>query len=157
MGSAVVWSLIAVKASWCSLRLALAYALAGGTPNHREQQDLGGFNGQYGHYCYLPMLRFLGFNHEPDQHLFAAVLRSGVTSAKDGGPGVLRSVLAILRRSFPKANILERMLGLGHSASSARRRARRTSLYLQKSSNVSALHSIQAGGPRNVPLDRGHC
>lgn len=81
------------------------------TPNHGEQQELSFFNGHYGHYCYLPMLGFISFNDEPDQYLVAAVLRSGVASAKDGAPGVLRRILAILRRSFRKARILVRLDG----------------------------------------------
>lgn len=81
------------------------------TPNHGEQQELSFFNGHYGHFCYLPMLGFVSFNDEPDQYLFAAVLRSGVASARDGACGVLRRILAILRRSFRKARIMVRLDG----------------------------------------------
>ena len=52
--------------------------------NYGQQQELSFFNGHYDNYCYLPMLGFLTFNDEPDQYLFAAVLRSGKATAKLG-------------------------------------------------------------------------
>ena len=39
------------------------------------QQQLSFFNGHYGSWCYLPLACFLQFNEEPDQYLFACVLR----------------------------------------------------------------------------------
>jgi hypothetical protein len=45
-------------------------------PTH-GQQELTFFHGHYGHWCYLPLLAYLTFNGEPDQHLVAAMLRPG--------------------------------------------------------------------------------
>ena len=80
-------------------------------PNHGQQQELSFFNGHYDNYCYLPMLGFLTFNDEPDQYLFASVLRSGKAPAKQGSRGILRRILKLLRASFPKARIMVRLDG----------------------------------------------
>ena len=45
-------------------------------PTHGGQQ-LSLFNGYYDTWCYLPILGFVSFNNEPDQHLFTAILRPG--------------------------------------------------------------------------------
>ncbi len=45
-------------------------------PTHGEQQ-LSFFNGYYDSSCYLPVVGFLTFNHEPEQYLFTALLRPG--------------------------------------------------------------------------------
>ena len=74
-------------------------------------QQLSMFNGHYGAHCYLPQLAFLTFNEEPEQYLFAAVLRSGLASAHDGALGILKRVLPRLRESFPKARIVVRLDG----------------------------------------------
>ena len=46
-------------------------------PTHGQQQ-LSFFNGHYDSYCYLPMVGFLTFNHEPEQYLVTAVLRAAM-------------------------------------------------------------------------------
>ena len=74
-------------------------------------QQLSLFNGHYDSWCYLPMLGFVTFNDEPEQYLFAAVLRPGLASAHQGAVGILRRVLPRLRASFPKARIRVRLDG----------------------------------------------
>ncbi len=69
------------------------------------------FNGHYGHWCYLPLLGFLTFNNEPDQYLFAAILRSGTARASEGAIPLLRRTIARLRTCFPKARIRVRLDG----------------------------------------------
>ena len=55
-------------------------------PTHGAQQ-LALFNGHYDSWCYLPMVGFLSFDDEPEQYLFAAVLRPGNAPAKLGAIG----------------------------------------------------------------------
>ena len=43
-------------------------------PTHGAQQ-MSCFNGFYDHACYLPLLAFLTFDREREQHLCAAALR----------------------------------------------------------------------------------
>lgn len=74
-------------------------------------QQLTFFNAHYGHYCYLPMLGFLTFNDEPEQYLFAAVLRSGTAPASQGAIGLLRRIIAQVRKAFPKAKLRVRLDG----------------------------------------------
>jgi hypothetical protein len=78
-------------------------------PTHGAQQ-LALFNGHYGTWCYLPLLGFLRFDDEPEQHLFAAVLRPG-TASRQGVSGLLVRVIARLRGAFPRARLLVRLDG----------------------------------------------
>lgn len=70
-------------------------------PTHGAQQ-LSFFNGHYDSWCYLPVVGFLAFNNEPDQHLFTAVLRPGNAPAKKGAIDLLRQILKRLRVAFPR-------------------------------------------------------
>lgn len=79
-------------------------------PTHGAQQ-LAFFNGHYGSWCYLPMAGFLTFNHEPEQYLFAYVLRAGNAPAKLGAIGILDRLIARVRENFPRARILVRLDG----------------------------------------------
>jgi hypothetical protein len=79
-------------------------------PTHGAQQ-LTFFNGHYDTWCYLPMTGFLTFNREPDQYLFACVLRSGNAPAKQGAIGILERMVERLRAAFPRARILVRLDG----------------------------------------------
>lgn len=79
-------------------------------PTHGAQQ-LSFFNGHYDSWCYLPVAGFLQFDEEPEQYLFTYVLRSGNAPAKLGAVGILRRVLARLRRAFPKARLRVRLDG----------------------------------------------
>jgi hypothetical protein len=74
-------------------------------------QQLSFFNTHYDNHCYLPMLGFVSFDNEPDQYLCAAVLRPGNVGAAAGAVGVLRRLIELVRRSFPKAGIRVRLDG----------------------------------------------
>ena len=79
-------------------------------PTHGAQQ-LSFFNGHYDTWCYLPTAGFIQFDEEPEQYLFAYVLRPGNANAKLGAIGILRRVLQRLGGAFPKAKILVRLDG----------------------------------------------
>lgn len=74
-------------------------------------QQLSFFNAFYEEHCYLPLLGFMTFNNENEQYLFAALLRPGKASAKEGAIGVLRRVFAGLRKKFPRIKIRVRLDG----------------------------------------------
>ena len=74
-------------------------------PTHGGQQ-LTFFNTHYDTWCYLPVAGFVQFNDEPEQYLFAYVLRPGNADAKLGAIGILRRVLERLREAFPRAKVL---------------------------------------------------
>ena len=77
-------------------------------PTHgRQQHSL--FHGFYGTWCYLPLLGFIAFDDEPEQHLVAALLRRGNAKETEGGLAVLRRLVAQLRTAFPRAEILVRL------------------------------------------------
>ena len=79
-------------------------------PTYGEQQ-LTLFNGHYGNWCYLPVAGFLQFDEEPDQYLFAYVLRSGGAPATEGAMPLLRRVIRRLRRAFPGVMVRVRLDG----------------------------------------------
>lgn len=79
-------------------------------PTHGAQQFTF-FNGFYDTWCYLPIVGFIQFNDEPEQYLFAAVLRAGNASAKLGALGILRRILQLLREAFPRALFFVRFDG----------------------------------------------
>jgi hypothetical protein len=79
-------------------------------PTHGAQQ-LTFFNGHYDSWCYLPLLAFVSFDQEVEQYLCAAILRPGNVGAGRGALGLLRRLLARLRRAFPKARFLVRLDG----------------------------------------------
>jgi hypothetical protein len=74
-------------------------------------QQLTCFNGFYGTWCYLPMVAFLTFDHEPEQYLCAAVLRPGNAATRDGALAMLRRIVGRLQERFPRARILVRLDG----------------------------------------------
>ena len=79
-------------------------------PTHGAQQ-LSFFNGHYGTHCYLPLLGFVTFNGEPDQHLVAAMLRPGDAPTARGALAMLSRLLERLQERFPNARILVRLDG----------------------------------------------
>lgn len=79
-------------------------------PTHGGQQ-LTFFNGHYDTWCYLPVAGFVQFDDEPEQYLFAYVLRPGNADAKLGAIGILRRALDRLRGAFPRAKVLVRLDG----------------------------------------------
>ncbi|MGH8278308.1 MAG: IS1380 family transposase [Gammaproteobacteria bacterium] len=79
-------------------------------PTHGEQQ-LSFFNTHYNGWCYLPTAGFLTFNQEPEQYLFAYVLRAGNAHAKLGAVGILKRVIERLHVAFPRTRIRVRLDG----------------------------------------------
>ena len=79
-------------------------------PTHGVEQ-LTLFNGHYDTWCYLPVAGFLTFNEEPDQYLFAYVLRPGNAGAGVGAIGILSRLLPRLRAAFPRARLRVRLDG----------------------------------------------
>lgn len=79
-------------------------------PTHGHQQ-LALFNGHYDTWCYLPLLAFVTFDAEPEQHLVAAILRGGRAAASEGAIPLLRRLLPRLRRAFPRARLRIRLDG----------------------------------------------
>lgn len=74
-------------------------------------QQLSFFNTHYDGHCYLPLLGFLTFDREPEQYLFAAILRAGNAPGKLGAIGLLRRLLPRLRQAFPQAHLRVRLDG----------------------------------------------
>src|SRR6266702_7914407 len=83
-------------------------------PTHGAQQ-LSFVNGHYDTWCYLPVMGFLSFNDEPDQHLFTTVLRPGNAPSKIWALGVLMRFLQRVRCAFPRAR-LRVCLDVGYAA-----------------------------------------
>jgi hypothetical protein len=79
-------------------------------PTHGQQQ-LTFFNGHYDTWCYLPLLGFVTFDHEPEQYLVLALLRPGNSPAKLGTIGRLRTLFQKLRAAFPRARLRVRLDG----------------------------------------------
>lgn len=79
-------------------------------PTHGAQQ-LSLFHGHYDTWCYLPLLGFLSFDHEPEQYLFTTLLRPGNARDRLGVLSILRRIIPHLRTAFPKARILVRLDG----------------------------------------------
>jgi hypothetical protein len=79
-------------------------------PTH-GQQELAFFNGHYDTWCYLPLLGFLTFNDEREQHLVTALLRPGNVAAHRGVQGVLARLFPRLRAAFPDATLRVRLEG----------------------------------------------
>lgn len=78
-------------------------------PTHGQQQFTF-FNAHYDTHCYLPLLGFLSFNHEPEQYLVTALLRPGNASEKHGVVvGLLQRLVDLVRATFPKATIKLRL------------------------------------------------
>lgn len=79
-------------------------------PTH-GQQELTFFNAFYDTHCYKPLLAFLTFDDEPEQHLVTAMLRPGNASDKAGALSILRRLIRKLRVAFPGVRIRVRMDG----------------------------------------------
>lgn len=79
-------------------------------PTHGDQQ-LTFFNGFYDCHCYLPMIGFVQFDNEPEQHLVAAVLRPGNSNDRKGACAILRRLIPKLKTAFPRAVIRVRLDG----------------------------------------------
>ncbi len=79
------------------------------------QQQLAFYNKHYGNWCYLPVAGYLQFDDEPDQYLFCYVLRPGDSHATYGAIGILKRIIAKLRKCFPDVRIQARLDG-GYAA-----------------------------------------
>lgn len=79
-------------------------------PTHGAQQ-LSFFNGYYDAWCYLPLLGFVSFDDEAEQHLFAAMLRPGNAPTKKGALGMLKRSILTIAEEFPQSRILVRLDG----------------------------------------------
>jgi hypothetical protein len=77
-------------------------------PTH-GQQPLSFFNGHYDTWCYLPMFGFLSVDDSPEQHLFHARLRPGLSKESRGTIPLLRRTVEYLRKRFRKAKIRVRL------------------------------------------------
>ena len=77
-------------------------------PTH-GQQALSFFNGHYDTWCYLPMFGFLSVDGSPEQHLFHARLRPGLSKESRGTIPLLRRTVEYLRKRFRKVLIRVRL------------------------------------------------
>lgn len=75
------------------------------------QQQLSFFNAHYDNYCYLPMACFLQFDEEPDQYLFAYVLRAGDAPSSLGAVALLDRTIRLLKIQFKETLIRVRLDG----------------------------------------------
>ena len=73
------------------------------------RQQLSFFHGHYDAWCYLPVLGFVTLDREPESFLVAAVLRPGRARDKEGATGILRRLIAKVRRRFPHSRIRVRL------------------------------------------------
>jgi hypothetical protein len=79
-------------------------------PTHGQQQ-LALFNGFYDCWCYQPLLGFVTFDGDVEQHLVAAVLRSGRAHAAHGAVGILERLFDMIWTRWPAAQIRVRLDG----------------------------------------------
>jgi Transposase DDE domain group 1 len=79
-------------------------------PTH-GQPEFAFFNGHYATWCYLPLLGFVTFDDEAEQHLILALLRPGTSSAKLGAIPRLRRLFSKLRAACPGARLRVRLDG----------------------------------------------
>ncbi|MGD9547786.1 MAG: IS1380 family transposase [Candidatus Krumholzibacteriia bacterium] len=113
LGTALVQTVIAAhrrRLRGHKVRLVTLDLDATDDPCHGSQQ-LSLFNGHYDSWCYLPLLAFVSFDNEQDQHLLAAMLRPGTAHPKVGAVAVLKRLIPTLRRAFPAAVIRVRLDG----------------------------------------------
>lgn len=79
-------------------------------PTH-GQQPFTFFNGHYDTWCYLPMLGFLSVDGAPEQYLFHARLRPGLSKEARGTVALLQRTVKHLRKAFKNARIRVRLDG----------------------------------------------
>jgi len=77
-------------------------------PTHGAQQG-SFFNGFYDGWCFLPLVVTVTFDDEPRQYVVAAILRPGNASTAVGVRGVLRRLIPLLWRTFPRVRLRVRM------------------------------------------------
>ena len=79
-------------------------------PTH-GQQVFSFFNAHYDNWCYLPQTIFIRFNDEGEQYLVGVMLRPGNAPATLWSPWVLRRLVELLRKTWPKIRIRVRLDG----------------------------------------------
>lgn len=77
-------------------------------PTH-GQQPFSFFHGHYDTWCYLPMFGFLSVDGDPEQYLFHARLRPGLSREVRGTIALLRRTVEKLRKTFKKPRIRVRL------------------------------------------------
>ena len=77
-------------------------------PTH-GQQPFSFFHGKYDTWCYMPMFGFLSVDGDPEQYLFHARLRPGLSKEVHGTIPLLVRTVERLRRAFKKARIRVRL------------------------------------------------
>jgi len=83
-------------------------------PTH-GQQPFSFFSGHYDTWCFFPLLGFLSVDDDPEQYLFHARLRPGVSREARCTPALLRRTVESLRKAFKKARIRVRLdAGFAH-------------------------------------------
>jgi len=75
-------------------------------PAHGQQQ-FEFFHGYYGHHCFLPLFVFCSVDGQ-DEELVGAILRPGNAHAGRRSAAILARLVEMLRRAFPKVEILFR-------------------------------------------------
>ncbi len=77
-------------------------------PTH-GQQPFSFFHGHYDTWCYLPMFGFISVDDDPEQYLFYARLRPGLSKEIRGTIPMLRRTVETLRKCYKKARIRVRL------------------------------------------------
>ena len=73
------------------------------------QQPFSFFHGHYDTWCYLPMFGFVSVDDDPEQFLFYARLRPGLSKEVRGTIPLLRRTVERLRNAYKKARIRVRL------------------------------------------------
>lgn len=73
-------------------------------PTHGAQQ-LTFFNGFYRSWCYLPLVVTISFDWEKRKYPVAVLLRPGNAGARAGATAVLKRLIPLLRRHFPRTQL----------------------------------------------------
>jgi hypothetical protein len=68
-------------------------------------QQLTFFNGFYRRWCYLPLVVTISFDWERRKYPVAVLLRPGNAGARAGSQAVLRRLIRLLRRHFPRTQL----------------------------------------------------
>jgi hypothetical protein len=79
-------------------------------PTH-GQKVFSFFNTHYDNWCYLPQTIFIRFNDEGEQYLVGVMLRPGNAPATLWAPWVLRRLVELLQKTWPKIRIRVRLDG----------------------------------------------
>lgn len=109
MGRALMTTVIAAQRRRHRKTKRITIDLDGTVDRTHGGQQHSLFSGFHGAWCYYPLLGFISFDDEPEQHLVAALLRRGTAHEVEGGLAVLRRLIPALRAAFPQAQIVVRL------------------------------------------------